>query len=236
MALDALGPALERGAMEAAPLLEVDALTVALGGRVIVDGASLSLSAGARVTLGGPSGGGKTTLLRAVVGLIPAASGAVRFRGAPVASADWPRVRRELVLVAQRPALATGSIRDALAAPFAYKSAAGASLDTARAASLLARLGLDPDRLDQPARELSEGQQKRLALIRALLLGPAVLLLDEPTTGLDPVATERVEALLLELGAREGLACAIVTHDHAQAERLGARLLDLTPILRGSPA
>jgi len=217
----------------APPVLEAEGVVVRVGGRAIVDGAGLSLSGGERVALVAPSGAGKTTLLRAIVGLARREAGAVRFRGEEVADGDWPEVRRAVVFVAQRPAMRPGSVRENLAAPFSYKSATSA-FDADGAATLLERVGLDPSRLDDDAARLSEGQQKRVSLVRALLLSPAALLLDEPTSGLDPAGVERVETLLTELGDERGLACAIVTHDPEQAARLCHRVVELSPWLGGA--
>lgn len=217
------------------PVFEAEGVSVRLGGRTVVREASFALRPGERVALIGPSGAGKTTLLRAAIGLAEREVGTLRFRGEVIAEEGWPRVRRAVVFVAQRPAMPAGTLREILAAPFRYKSAESA-FDPERAVALLTRVGLDPGRLDEVASRLSEGQQKRLALVRALLLGPAALLLDEPTSGLDPVGVERVEALLVELGAATGLACAVVTHDRGQAERLCHRAIDLAPYLYGSAA
>ncbi len=220
----------------APPLLEVEALDVDVGGRAVVRGASFSLARGERVALVGPSGGGKTTLLRAVVGLVDAARGAVRFAGAPVLDEARPAFRREVIWVAQRPVMLAGSVADNLAQAFGFAANAGRDFDRERAGALLERLGVGAARLGAEAARLSEGQRKRVALARALLLEPRALLLDEPASGLDAASASALEGLLVEEGGRRGLACAVVTHDLERARRLCHRVVDLTPWLRGAAA
>jgi len=152
----------------------------------------------------------------------------VRLQGQSPAGIGWPRFRRRVVLVDQRPALLPGSVLQNLARPFQYAIATSA-FDPGRARRLLERLGLATDLLDQPARTLSQGEQQRVCLARALLLRPPVLLLDEPTSALDEAALAKSEQIVRELAERRGVAALIVTHLAAQAARWCDRIFHLEP-------
>jgi ABC-type multidrug transport system fused ATPase/permease subunit len=175
-------------------------------------GVSMCLRAGELTALAGPSGAGKTSLLRAVVRLDEPASGRVLLDGTDARELDPRALRRRVGFVAQAPVMLPGTVRDNLA----YGLAAAGERALAEA---LRHTGLDPGLLGRDAAQLSGGEQARVAVARALTRDPGALLLDEPTASLDPEATAVVERLLGDLAAR-GLALLVVTHDAAQADRI----------------
>lgn len=218
-----------QSARDAAPaLLAAHGLACSVAGRVLWRDIGLELRAGASLAVTGPSGTGKTLLLRTLAGLRSAEQGAIRCEGKSLA--DWwiPAFRARVVYLAQRPALPDGSVREALAAPFALRVHRGQRFDAARALRMLDDIGLPPTFLEQATDDLSGGEMQVAALVRALLIEPSVLLLDEPTAALDPERTRRVEALLQTwLGAAPQRACIWVSHDAAQVGRVSQRALAL---------
>jgi putative ABC transport system ATP-binding protein len=170
----------------------------------------LQLARGACAAIAGPSGSGKSLFLRMIADLDPN-TGEVSLDGVSRAAVSAPEWRRKVPYVAAE----SGWWRDHVAEHFAP-----AQWDAAR--QLAARLGLAPELFDGPVMRLSTGERQRFALIRALVLDPPALLLDEPTGPLDPESAGRVEAVLRERLAAGG-ALVVVTHDPSQAERLGAR-------------
>ncbi len=217
-----------------APRLSLRGLAVAPGGAPLLSGLDLDLQPGELVGLRGPSGSGKTSLLRVVCGLDDPADGAVTLDGETGDDLGWPCFRRAVSLVAQEPLLPAGTVGEALARPFAFRSCSELEFDPARAASTLAELFESPPDLDSDAGILSVGERQRVALARALLLDARVLLLDEPTSALDPAAAGQVETAV-RLRARGGLAALVVSHDPAQAERWCDRTVDLAPYAGGRP-
>lgn len=168
----------------------------------------LDLGEGECIAMGGPSGGGKSLLMRAIVDLDPS-HGEVSLNGRSRDAMPAPDWRRAVVYV---PAEA-GWWADRVAAHFD---------DPDLAAPLMDRLGLTKDALDWDVARLSTGEKQRLAMVRAFLAAPKVMLLDEPTSGLDPEATAKVEAMLLErLG--QGVGMILITHDAGQASRMASR-------------
>jgi len=190
---------------------------VDVGGEALLRGVELELPGGALATLQGPSGAGKSSLLRVLCGLDELAAGRLELRGESPDTIGWPAFRRRVVLVAQRPLMLAGSVRDNLALAFDFQAATGA-FDEAAAAEMLGRLKL-PGVLDRRAEDLSVGEQQRVSLVRGALLRPEVLLLDEPTSALDEDAVGVVEAWVREL-VQDGAAVVLVSHDRAQQERL----------------
>lgn len=200
-------------------------LIVRRGHRVLVGPLTLDMASGTTLGLQGPSGSGKSTTLRALVGLLPPEltfAGQVEVLGVRVGSpgVDLAALRARAVLVGQIPVVFPTSI---LAnAAFGVRHVMRASKDElrARAHAALLEAGLwdeVADRLDAPAEQLSVGQRQRLCLARALALDPELLLLDEPTSSLDPVATAAVEDAITSL---QGRTVFVVSHDQAQLERL----------------
>jgi ABC-type iron transport system FetAB ATPase subunit len=210
--------------------LRLRAVAVATGGRKLLSGIDLDLSAGERVALRGPSGCGKTTLLRAITGLVDPVAGEVETAGHRPGDPTWPLYRRRTILVEQRPVLLLGTVRENLARPFLYHTA-DSPFPVDRAIALLSRMQLVPVHLDQEARSLSQGEQQRVCLARALLLQPQVLLLDEPTSALDEDALAAVEDVVREESDRRALAALIITHTRAQADRWCHRIFDLLPYI-----
>ncbi len=204
-------------------LLELRDVSIAAGGKILLRGVNLSLQRGEIVALCGPSGLGKTTLLRAIAGLDDAAAGTISLEEKSPDEWTYPAFRRRVMLVEQRPVVFDCSIEENLRRPFSYH-AASFPFPVERARDLITLLQM-PD-AQQKARTLSQGQQQRLGLIRALLLQPAVLLLDEPTSALDNDAAQCVETVLRE-ETKNGLAIVIVTHDRAQAARLCDRVCEV---------
>jgi putative ABC transport system ATP-binding protein len=170
----------------------------------------LNLDTGACAAITGPSGSGKSLFLRMIADLDPN-EGEVWLNGRARGSMPAPEWRKQATYVAAE----SGWWADTVIEHFAADR-------RTEVADLSARLGLRADVLDAPVAQLSTGEKQRLALIRALLPDPAVLLLDEPTGPLDEESVAKVEALLQERLAR-GAAILLVTHDQHQAERLGGQ-------------
>lgn len=203
-------------------------LACTLADRTLWRDLGFSLRAGERLGIQGASGTGKTLLLRTLAGLRSAQHGEIRLGGRAMSSFAMPAYRARVVYLAQRPALPEGRVRDALAEPFALRVHRDKRFDLERAQSLLRELGLETSFLDQPTSELSGGQAQIAALTRALLIEPAVLLLDEPTASLDGERAARVESLLQAWCADERpRACIWVSHDSAQLARISTRTLHL---------
>jgi len=167
---------------------------------------SFELDTGRCLAVQGPSGSGKSLLLRALADLDPG-DGAVALDGTDRTALPAPTWRRRVVYLATD-------------AGWWLETVGGHFADWEAIAPALAELGLPGDCRDWPVAQLSTGERQRLALLRALAIGPRVLLLDEPTSGLDPDTTTAVEALLTAR-KRAGLTLVWVTHDAAQAARVG---------------
>jgi ABC-type multidrug transport system ATPase subunit len=210
--------------------LELRNVAVSAGGKTLLRGLDLTISAGEVVGLSGPSGSGKTTLLRAISGLIDVSRGDVQLGGRTPAQIGWPAYRRKVVYVSQQPVLLDGTVADNLRRPFTYASAKRAFPESI-AARLMERLGVGPERMDQEARTLSVGQQLRICAIRAMLVGPRFLLLDEPTSALDDEAAQQLAEVIEDLSREKSVGVLMITHDQARAEQWCDRSVDLRPYL-----
>ncbi len=220
------------------PAVAVSNLVVQCCGQVIVGPVDFEAAAGSVLGLCGRSGSGKSTVLRALVGLLPAplsATGEVSVLGADVRrpGVDLPALRARAVLVGQTPVVFPASILANAAFGLRHVTRLPRAELRRRSERALVEAGLwaeVADRLDAPAEELSVGQRQRLCLARALALDPPLLLLDEPTSALDAASTELVEAAVAGLTGRRTVV--LVSHDRAQVARLCAEIvsLDAAPI------
>lgn len=212
-----------------ARLLEVEGAAVSFGGRSLFRPVNLTLEPGARLVLSGPSGTGKSVLLRAIAGLEPLSAGSVRLGGVERAAIPAARFRRRCLYLAQTPGRLPGTLRENLERVRALRENAGRCLPWEALQALLARVGL-AGRESEPVERLSGGEAQRLALVRALQLEPEVLLADEPSANLDEHAARTVEALLCEWVAGPAARALLwVGHDHSAVERLQAERYALEP-------
>jgi osmoprotectant transport system ATP-binding protein len=187
----------------------------------------LTIPAGRSTVLIGPSGCGKSTLLRLLVGLIRPDTGLVLFEGAPVTPAASLHIRRQVGFVVQDGGLFPHlTARGNVTLMARYLGWDHARMET-RLAELCELTHLDADRLDHFPVQLSGGQRQRVSLMRALMLDPQVLLLDEPLGALDPVIRSDLQADLKGIFQRLGKTVVLVTHDLAEAGYLGDFLVML---------
>jgi putative ABC transport system ATP-binding protein len=215
--------------LPAAPLLHAEDLARQLEGRTLWRAVSFELRPGERLALVGPSGAGKTLLLRQLALLDPLPQGRILLQGRTPAQWTLPAYRARVVYVAQRPVAFGGTVEQNLRQVLLYAGHRGRSFQRQRILSWLAEVGRDEAFLGLAAERLSGGEAQLLALIRALQLDPLVLLLDEPTASLDAVTTERVERLLSDWLAGGPRACLLTSHDAAQIRRCSDRQLSLAP-------
>jgi ABC-type polar amino acid transport system ATPase subunit len=201
------------------------------GGAPVLADVSLRVAEGEVIAVVGPSGGGKSTLLRCLNGLDTFDAGTVSIAGHSLAAGPHsPRlleqVRRDAGMVFQQFNLfANLSALDNVA--LAPRVVAGLAAEEARrrAQALLDRVGLASFAAARPA-TLSGGQQQRVAIARALAMAPKVMLFDEPTSALDPAMSAEVLDVILDL-ARGGQTMVVVTHDHAFARRAATQVVEL---------
>jgi putative ABC transport system ATP-binding protein len=202
--------------------------------RWLVDHVSLQIEAGDRVALRGPSGAGKTLLLRAIAQLDPVEAGEVLWQGKIVPPNEIPNFRRAVIYLHQRASLlgdATSGeiVEDAICRPLVLAAHRHRTFDRPRIVALLDALGRGQAFLDQSISSLSGGEIQIVALLRAIQLDPRVLLLDEPTAAIDPSAAAAVEKLVDRWWSASPKERAMIwiTHDDGQARRVADTVLTM---------
>ncbi len=215
-------------------VFHTEELGVVYGDNVAVAGISIDIAAGEITALIGPSGCGKSSLIRCfnrMNDLIPGAKviGKALYRGADLYAADVDpvEVRRRIGMVFQKPNPFPKSIYDNIAFGLRINGMGDALDDRVETALKRAALWEEVKRdLKKSALSLSGGQQQRLCIARAIAVDPGVILMDEPCSALDPIATARIEDLMQELKTRYTIV--IVTHNMQQAARVSDRTAFLT--------
>lgn len=216
------------------PKLETDDLTRAVDGERIVDGVDLRVREGEVVAVIGSSGAGKSSFLRLLNRLDEPTGGTVYLDGVDYRDLDPQELRQRVGLIPQGAALRPGSVFENVTVGPRLR---GDPVDDERVAALLNRIDL-PGYGDRDVDDLSGGERQRVAVARTLYIDPEVLLLDEPTAHLDEETEARIEDLLTDLIRDDDLTCVLVTHDTAQAERLGDRVVEFEAgrvVDRGTP-
>jgi putative ABC transport system ATP-binding protein len=191
------------------------------GTRILLDGISLDLPRGGFTALIGPSGAGKTSLLRLLNRLDQPASGVIEFFGRPLAEYRVRELRRRVGFVFQAPVMFAGTVRENLQVAHELAKTDVPKVDDRRAAELLDLAGLDASYAERQAADLSGGEKHRVSIARALTTNPEVLLLDEPTAALDPEVADRLMHTLAHLRETTGITMVMVTHRLREA-RVGA--------------
>lgn len=209
-------------------LLEMNHIQKSFGGHVIIDDFSLTVRRGEVVVIIGPSGCGKSTLLRCVNALEEIQGGEILLNGEPVQkeAKNISQMRQKIGMVFQSYDLFPHKtiLENILLAPLKVQKRKRAEAEK-EAMELLARVGL-ADRRDAYPRQLSGGQKQRVAIVRALIMHPEILLLDEITAALDPEMVHEVLEVVLSL-ARTGSTMLIVTHEMAFAKAISDHILFL---------
>lgn len=211
------------------PALEVLGVRYSVADRSLLAGVDLTVSRGSSVAVMGPSGSGKSTMLACVMGLVPSDSGTIRVAGEPVNFRD----KRALVELRRRHIGVVFQFGELLPELSPLENVALAALLAGRerhdafdsASTLLEQLGVST--AAPKTTQLSGGERQRIALARALVNRPALILADEPTGSLDSVTKDAVATMLFGLPREHGCALVVVTHDRSVAERAD-RMLELT--------
>jgi phospholipid/cholesterol/gamma-HCH transport system ATP-binding protein len=211
--------------------IRVRDLVVGFGRQIVIDHLSLDVRRGEILGLVGASGGGKTVLMRTIIGLLPKRSGHIEVLGVDIdsihdrsphsAGTRWGILFQQGALFSSLTALQNVEF------PMREKLVLSDSLMNEIATAKLEMVGLTPEDGDKFPSELSGGMTKRVALARALALDPAIVFLDEPTSGLDPIAAGEFDELIKTLQATLGLTVFMVTHDLASLNTVCNRVAAL---------
>ena len=199
--------------------IRVRDLVVGFGRRIVIDHLSLDVRRGEILGLVGASGGGKSVLMRTIIGLIPKWGGDIEVMGRPIGVAldrTTQNVAGQWGILFQQGALFSSlTVRQNIQFPLRENLKMSQALMEEIANAQLEMVGLAPEDGDKFPAELSGGMTKRVALARALALDPAIVFLDEPTSGLDPIAAGDFDTLIKTLQKTLGLTVFMVTHDLA---------------------
>jgi phospholipid/cholesterol/gamma-HCH transport system ATP-binding protein len=211
--------------------IRVSDLVVGFGRQVVIDHLTLDVRRGEILGLVGASGGGKTVLMRTIIGLIPRRSGNIEVMGAAIGRSEDRSTQnvagRWGILFQQGALFSSLTVRQNIQFPLRENLLLSQQLMDEIATVKLGMVGLSPDDGDKFPAELSGGMTKRVALARALALDPAILFLDEPTSGLDPIAAGDFDVLIKTLQQTLGLTVFMVTHDLASLNTVCDRVAAL---------
>jgi putative ABC transport system ATP-binding protein len=199
------------------------------GAKAILHDVTLDIPRGEITALVGPSGAGKTSLLRLLNRLDEPSAGSLTFDGRPVDSYPVAALRRRVGFF-QTAVMFPGTVADNLAVALELGGAAPPESSRQPAPTLdriMTDVGLAPDYLPREAARLSGGEQQRVSLARALMTSPDVLLLDEPTSALDPEVAERLLATIVGLTSGKGMSVVMVTHRLAEARHASTHIVML---------
>ena len=209
---------------DATPAVELRAVTKSYAGQVALHETTLTLAARGSLALVGASGSGKSTLLKLVMGLATPDSGTVRVMGEAMTAASSLGLRRKMGYVIQEGGLFPHLTARRNVALMAEVLGWAGERTKARVEELRALVSLPDDALDRHPAELSGGQRQRVGIMRALLLDPPLLLLDEPLGALDAVVRRRLQRDLVEIFHRLEKAVLVVTHDADEAAVLATEI------------
>jgi phospholipid/cholesterol/gamma-HCH transport system ATP-binding protein len=210
------------------PAVWVVDLHKSFGDQKVLNGINLSVSSGETLAVLGRSGTGKSVLLRIIIGLQTPDSGAVRIHGQDIEGLDLDHlsaIRMKMGFSFQHSALYDSlTVEQNVMFPLQHhRKEMSKSMQRERAHQLLAEVGME-GHLEKRPSDISGGMQKRVGLARALALAPDILLLDEPTAGLDPISSAEIDDLILKLQTEHQMASIVVTHDLHSARTIAGRL------------
>ena len=215
--------------MDTSPAVEIEHVSKSFGAKVVLNDVSLRVDRGSIMVMLGPSGTGKSVLLRCLVGLLKPDQGKVKVFGEDVAALDESRradrealfrVRRRFGMLFQDGALFDDmNVAENVAFPMRLHTRLSEEEMHVRVTDKLARVGL-PGTEEKFPSELSGGMRKRVAFARAIALEPDIVLCDEPSSGLDPVMSATLDELILEMHRTLGLTFIVISHDTAEARKI----------------
>jgi phospholipid/cholesterol/gamma-HCH transport system ATP-binding protein len=211
-----------------APVVAVEDLHKSFGSQNVLHGINLAVRRGETLAVLGRSGTGRSVLLRLVIGLEKPDSGSVRIHGQDIAGLALDQlgeIRKKMGFLFQNAALYDSlTVEQNVAFPLQHhKKDMPKSEQQDRVHALLAEVGMESGFTKMPS-DISGGMQKRVGLARALALEPDILLLDEPTAGLDPISSAEIDDLVLKLQQEHHMASVVVTHDLHSAKSIADRL------------
>jgi phospholipid/cholesterol/gamma-HCH transport system ATP-binding protein len=223
--------AMKRGEAEedgSAPVVAVEDLHKSFGSQKVLNGVSLTVRRSETLAVLGRSGSGKSVLLKLIIGLQKPDSGSVRIHGQDIAGLALDQIgeiRKKMGFLFQRAALYDSlTVEQNVAFPLQHHQKEMSRTEQGdRVRQLLAEVSMEGD-LEKMPSDISGGMQKRVGLARALALEPDILLLDEPTAGLDPISSAEIDDLVLKLQEEHHMASIVVTHDLHSAKTIADRL------------